>query len=112
MRLQHSSRCNIPSIDARVDGTRRALSRAQSLSDVPMIGCQYLLQADEPGNQRGNDEQYHHAHSRSGSPVTGGTSRLPIAPPDIRVEIGNHRSMSHIVSVRAGALHRCSRVHM
>jgi hypothetical protein len=77
-----------------------------------MIGCQYLLQADEPGNQRGDDEQYHHAHSRSGSPVTGGTSRLPIAPPDIRVEIGNHRSMSHIVSVRAGALHRCSRVHM
>jgi len=68
-----------------------------------MSACSYLLQAGEPGDQRGDDEQYHCAHSRGSSPVTGGTSRLPSAPPDIGVEIGDYRSVSHIVSVRAGA---------
>ena len=68
-----------------------------------MSACWYLLQAGEPGDQRGDDEQYHCSHSRSGSPVTGGASRLPLAPPDIRVEIGYHRSVIHVVSVRAGA---------
>ena len=48
---------------------------------------------DEPDDQGRHDEEHHGAHSRSRSPVTGGTSRLPIPPPDIRFHVGDDRSV-------------------
>ena len=48
---------------------------------------------DEPDDQSGDDEEHQFAHSRSRSPVTGGTSRLPIAPPDVRCHVGDDRSV-------------------
>jgi hypothetical protein len=48
---------------------------------------------DEPDDQSGDDEEHQFAHSRGRSPVTRGTSRLPIAPPDVRCHVGDDRSV-------------------
>ena len=71
--------------------TRRVLLRGRTRSGSAHSSCQLN---DEPDDQSGDDEQQCCAHSRSGSPVTGGTSRLPIPPPDVRFHVGNHRRVS------------------
>jgi hypothetical protein len=69
-------------LDPRLVNTGHELSRdAATPARVVLISSCQLN--DEPDDQSGYDEQHHFAHSRSRSPVTGGTSRLPIAPPDI-----------------------------
>jgi hypothetical protein len=69
---------------------RTVLLRGHARSGGAHSSCQLN---DEPDEQSGDDEQQHFAHSRSRSPVTGGTSRLPITPPDVGLHVGDHRSV-------------------
>jgi hypothetical protein len=66
----------------------------QPLKATPSRHLHALQLNDEPGEQSGDDEQHHRAHSRSRSPVTSGTSRLPIAPPHVSFHVGDDRSAS------------------
>jgi hypothetical protein len=49
---------------------------------------------EEPHDQNRNDEKHQSAHSRGRSPITRGTSRLPVAPPDFRIGLGDDRNVT------------------
>jgi hypothetical protein len=68
---------------------------------APHFGAQRMIRAhsscelnEEPHGQGGNNEKHQSTHSRGRSPVTRGTSGLPVAPPDFRFGVGDDRNVT------------------